>query len=725
MENERKKHLIEVMKKINKETKSNFMDFAENKEDMEVIYSGIKSIDKFFGGFKRGTFSVLWGGMSVGKSTLIMQTIANCQKEGKLICYIDMERSFDKERARQLGVNLNELVLVSSCSTAEQALEIIRQLSKDKAVDAIFLDSIQAMSPLHEQENKGKSRDLSEKEMAELARTLSKFFRVVASDIYNAKIACILIGQVRLSLGSFIVRADLSGGECFDSNTRILTKKGLKKYTEVKIGDLIPTINIKKNKIEYKPIRDIYIYDYDGELNQFKNKYGQEFLFTDNHKCLVKEFKWDNIIKQSNLKSNNYKLIDAESFRQVFAFPICFPSGKKEFSITDDELKLLAWILTDGTIIVADKRKTNWKRYANRIEIYQSKIKYVTEIEQLLNKLNIKYTKMKRVRKDKRYLNKIFISYTFYIHTKNEIVKKYKLNQDKSIPDWFFKLSDRQTKILINGMIKGDGHYRKNKTWSYLCDGNKENLEKISLLCVTHNIPISKIIKTSHKKCWYLYFRQCNYFGFTPTMKQKQKYIGKIWDISVDNELHFIERNSSIIITHNSLKHWAYINCFMRRGQNSDAPVQKFKTYYLDPDGVLRYTTVSESIGFDCVCQLRKTKSSKSAKEGSEIHIPFLYNKGFVNSYNPNEKIEIRIDPELPEPEQEKIKEMMIEKGILKNETKDNCEKIAQKYEERYLDQTLEEVEQKDLINGTYISSNNEIPPQPKKKRGRPKKEKK
>jgi len=212
MDNERKARLLETMKRINKD-QGQFMDFAENLDNTEVINCGIPSIDKFIGGIKKGAFTVVWGGMSCGKSTLALQTVANAQKEGKIVCYIDMERSFSKERAMQLGVNLSELILVSNCQTAEEALTIIRTLSKDKVCDFLVLDSIQAMSPKGEQENKGKERDLAEAEMAQLARTLSKFFRIVSPDVFKAKMAVLLIGQCRMSLGSFIVRADLSGGE--------------------------------------------------------------------------------------------------------------------------------------------------------------------------------------------------------------------------------------------------------------------------------------------------------------------------------------------------------------------------------------------------------------------------------------------------------------------------------------------------------------------------------
>jgi RecA/RadA recombinase len=210
--NERRAKLLETMKKIGKDQNQD-IDFADTLSETEVIKIGIPSLDKFVGGFKKGAFSVAWGGMSCGKSTLALQTIANAQKDGFVCCYLDMERSFSKERATQLGVNLADLILVSSCQTAEEALEIVRTLSKDKVCDFLVLDSIQALSPRGEQENKGKQRDLAEAEMAQLARTLSKFFRIVSPDVFKAKMAVLLIGQCRMSLGSFIVRADLSGGE--------------------------------------------------------------------------------------------------------------------------------------------------------------------------------------------------------------------------------------------------------------------------------------------------------------------------------------------------------------------------------------------------------------------------------------------------------------------------------------------------------------------------------
>jgi len=229
-ESERRKLLKESLKKINKENKSELVQLADTKEDRQKIPTGIEQLDKFIGGGTVcGNFTVIYGGESVGKSTLVLQAIANAQKEDKICCYIDLEHSFDKERAEILGVNLTDLVLAEKCKTAEEALGIVRTLCQDKVVDLIVIDSVQAMSPLNEQQNKGKERKLEEREIAELARTLSKFFKVVAPDVFRAKVSVIMIGQVRISgIGTFFTRASMSGGEAIKhwATTRLFMRRG-------------------------------------------------------------------------------------------------------------------------------------------------------------------------------------------------------------------------------------------------------------------------------------------------------------------------------------------------------------------------------------------------------------------------------------------------------------------------------------------------------------------
>jgi len=229
-ESERRKLLNESLKKINKDSKRNLVKLGNDPLDAEKIPFGIPLLDEFLGGgSKAGTFTVIYGAESTGKSTLTLQAIANAQKLGKICCYIDLEHSYDKKRATELGVKIEELVLVDDCTTAEEALEIVRTLCQDKVVDLFVIDSVQAMSPKNEQQNKTQQRKLEEREIAELARTLSKFFKVVSPDVFRAKASVLLIGQVRIGgIGTFFTRATMSGGEAIKhwASTRIFMRRG-------------------------------------------------------------------------------------------------------------------------------------------------------------------------------------------------------------------------------------------------------------------------------------------------------------------------------------------------------------------------------------------------------------------------------------------------------------------------------------------------------------------
>lgn len=216
IENERRKKLEETMKMFNKKHKTAILDFGKNTEDLEVVPVGIKPIDDFLGGgTKRGTYTIFWGGYSVGKTSLVLQQIAHVQKEGKICCYVNLEKPIDQKRFQQFGVNLDELVLANHTEDAEQALEIVRTLCKEKIVDLVVIDSLNAMAPKAELvTKKGKERDLDEKNIAELARTMSEFCRKVNPDIYRSKASVIVIGQTRVGgIGTFFTRATLSGGE--------------------------------------------------------------------------------------------------------------------------------------------------------------------------------------------------------------------------------------------------------------------------------------------------------------------------------------------------------------------------------------------------------------------------------------------------------------------------------------------------------------------------------
>jgi len=215
MDNKRREKLEATLKELNKgKDKTAAFDYAEKAPDKEVIPFGIPAIDAFYGGgVPLRKYTVDFGGEDTGKSTRALHLVASAQKMGLICVYLDMERKFDKNRAKTMGVNLKDLVLTQTIVTAEEAMDAIKVMAVDKVVDLVIVDSIQAMSPKGEQETKkGAKKSIEKDEMALLARKLGKFFRVTSADVFNAKMAVYLIGQVRQNLGGFFAFADLSGG---------------------------------------------------------------------------------------------------------------------------------------------------------------------------------------------------------------------------------------------------------------------------------------------------------------------------------------------------------------------------------------------------------------------------------------------------------------------------------------------------------------------------------
>jgi len=213
-ENKKLDALRKLLNEKNRDSKEVLLKFASDEAVTERISFGLKALDLITGGgIPHKRFSILWGSKGVGKTTLAYKAIAEAQKQNKVCAFIDLERSFDNERAAQFGVQLDKLVLANSFTNAEQAMDMLISLCKEKVVDFVVLDSIQALSPKGEQETKkGKEKSVEEDTMALLARKLSQFFRMSSGSVFKGNIAILLIGQARMSLGGFVALESLSGG---------------------------------------------------------------------------------------------------------------------------------------------------------------------------------------------------------------------------------------------------------------------------------------------------------------------------------------------------------------------------------------------------------------------------------------------------------------------------------------------------------------------------------
>jgi len=216
MDNERRKKLNDTLKKFNKKHKEEIFTMGDEIKELEVVPCGVNKIDDFLGGgFKRGAHTIVWGMYSVGKTALTLMTIANAQKQGLFVCYVNTEKPIEPERFKFFGINLEEMVYIEAPANAEQALEAMRTLCKDKVIDLFIVDSTNGLCPKSVQEEKGgKERALEKKNVASTALMLSNFYNGVNAYVFRSRASVIWIGQARTQgIGTFFTRMGLSGGQ--------------------------------------------------------------------------------------------------------------------------------------------------------------------------------------------------------------------------------------------------------------------------------------------------------------------------------------------------------------------------------------------------------------------------------------------------------------------------------------------------------------------------------
>ena len=216
--------------------------------DVDAIPSGSLLLDEALGvgGYPKGRIIEIFGPESSGKTTLALHAIAECQKNGGRAAFIDAEHAIDPVYAKNLGVDINELIL-SQPDNGEQALEIVEMLANSGGVNLIIVDSVAALVPQAELDG-----EMGDSSVGLQARLMSKAMRKIAGILNKKECAVIFINQLREKVGVMYGNPETtSGGRAlkFYASIRI----DIRRTEAIKQGaDIIGNtcrVKIVKNKV--------------------------------------------------------------------------------------------------------------------------------------------------------------------------------------------------------------------------------------------------------------------------------------------------------------------------------------------------------------------------------------------------------------------------------------------------------------------------------------------
>lgn len=251
MEDNKKKALSAALTQIERQFgKGSVMRLgdAEIARDIDIISTGSLSLDIALGigGLPRGRIVEIYGPESSGKTTLTLQVIAECQRQGGVAAFVDAEHALDPAYAKRLGVQVDDL-LISQPDTGEQALEIADMLVRSSAVDVVVIDSVAALTPKAEIEG-----EMGDQHMGLQARLMSQALRKLTANIKRSNTLVIFINQIRMKIGVMFGNPETTtGGNAlkFYASVRLdIRRTGAVKDGELVIGSET-RVKVVKNKV--------------------------------------------------------------------------------------------------------------------------------------------------------------------------------------------------------------------------------------------------------------------------------------------------------------------------------------------------------------------------------------------------------------------------------------------------------------------------------------------
>lgn len=293
MENQELKIFNETIKEIEKKYgKGSLKMMSDDLKDIDVISTGSIHLDNALGinGLPKGRIIEIYGNESSGKTTVALQVVAECQKSNGRVAYIDAENALDYKYIKNIGINLDELI-VATPEHGEQAFSIIDALIKTNFIDLIVVDSVAALIPQSEL-----NANIGDQNIGLHARLMSKGLRMIQGAISKSNVCVIFINQLREKVGVMFGNPEVTtGGRAlkFYSSIRMEVKKNELLKNGSDIEGIKSKITIVKNKLS-PPMKTCFIdiffgkgFDYNNDIINFAIEYeiikksGSWFFYND------------------------------------------------------------------------------------------------------------------------------------------------------------------------------------------------------------------------------------------------------------------------------------------------------------------------------------------------------------------------------------------------------------------------------------------------------------
>ena len=354
----------------------------------------------------------------------------------------------------------------------------------------------------------------------------------------------ISLGRIPAGVKSGIGIAELKSADaCVDTDTEALTKRGWKRYNEILDGEDIYVLDPETKKGKWGKVNWIYFDDKENtDMYKFKTR-NFDCIATPDHSWLVKN------------RHDNWSRKETAQLKIGNNIPLALPSSSIPTKKTyiDDFVELAGWTITEGTYYL---HKTVRDRGATDIKVYQSEINqnYVEEIRDLFKRLGI-------TRKPYRSEREGMTAQWAFVFANEEARLMRKTFPTKSLTvDFVSKLTKSQLELLLDTLIKGDGHTRIKDGRRSFINTNKETIDSLQALCsllgIATTIGVKRREKKCHSKCYVLYLKKTDFITAEKLKRYGQmtpiKFTGRVWCPNTDAGYWLARRNGVVFYTGNT-----------------------------------------------------------------------------------------------------------------------------------------------------------------------------